>query len=95
MEENNEVNNNTTGGQNGLAIAGFVVSLCSLLINFAGLVGLVGTILSGVGLAKVKTTGKGKGMAIAGLIIGIISIIWGVYSIYNAANVLSQLSNMY
>ncbi|MCI8397573.1 MAG: DUF4190 domain-containing protein [Clostridia bacterium] len=94
MEENNEVKG-TNGGQNGLAIAGFVVSLCSLLINFAGLVGLVGTVLSGVGLAKVKTTGKGKGMAIAGLIIGIISILWGIYSIYNAANILSQLSNMY
>lgn len=94
MEENNEAKG-TNGGQNGLAIAGFVVSLCSLLINFAGLVGLVGTVLSGVGLAKVKTTGKGKGMAIAGLIIGIISILWGIYSIYNAANILSQLSNMY
>ena len=58
---------------NGLAIAGFVVSLVSLLINFAGIVGLTGTILSAVGLSQINSRGeKGKGMAIAGLIIGII-----------------------
>lgn len=86
-----EENNNTQGSTNGLAIAGFVVSLCSLLINFAGIVGLVGTILSAIGLAQVKTKGKGKGMAIAGLIIGIISIVYGIYSIINAATILNSL----
>ena len=45
MEENNNVPEQKT---NGLAIAGFVVSLCSLIINLGGLVGLTGTILSGV-----------------------------------------------
>ena len=69
---------------NGLAIAGFVVSLASLLINFAGIVGLVGTILSAVGLTQVNSKGeKGKGMAIAGLVIGIISILYCV-SIFSA-----------
>lgn len=86
-----EEENNTQGSTNGLAISGFVVSLCSLIINFAGIVGLVGTILSAVGLAQVKTKGKGKGMAIAGLIIGIISIVYGIYSIINAANVINSL----
>ena len=86
MEENNNQQSS-----NGLAVAGFVVSLCSLLINFGGIVGLVGTILSAVGLSKVKTTGKGKGMAIAGLIIGIISIVYGIYSIFYAAAMLSPL----
>ena len=42
---------------------------------------MVATILSAIGLSKVKTTGKGKGLAIAGLIIGIISILYGIYSI--------------
>ena len=86
MEENNNQ-------KNPLAIAGFVVSLCSLLINFGGIVGLVGTVLSAVGLSKVKTTGKGKGMAIAGLIIGIISILYGIYSIFNAATIINSLYN--
>ena len=87
MEENNEVKQ---GSSNGLALAGFIVSLCSLIINFGGIVGLVGTVLSGVGLSKVKSTGKG--FAIAGLIIGIISIIYGIYSIFNAAAILSNLT---
>lgn len=92
MEENEQ--NNTPKQSNNLALAGFIVALCSLLINFAGIVGLVATVLSGVGLSKVKTTGKGKGFAIAGLVIGIISIIYGIYSIYNAANLLSELGNL-
>ncbi|MDE5830890.1 MAG: hypothetical protein K2H53_04470 [Clostridia bacterium] len=91
MEEKNEQNNNASGQSNPLALAGFIVALCSLLINFGGIVGLVATVLSGVGLSKVKATGKGKGFAIAGLVIGIISIIYGIYSIYVAAALLSNL----
>lgn len=91
MEENENLNNNIQKSTNGLAIAGFVVSLCSLLINFGGIVGLVGTILSAVGLAQVKTKGTGKGLAIAGLIIGIISIVYGIYSIINLTTTLSTL----
>ena len=86
MEENN-----SNQSSNGLAIAGFVVSICSLFINFGGIVGLIGTILSAVGLSKVKSTGKGIGFAIAGLIMGIISIIYGIYSFFNAAAILSTL----
>ncbi len=86
MEENN-----TNQSSNGLALAGFIVSICSLFINFGGIVGLVGTVLSAVGLSKVKTTGKGKGFAIAGLIMGIISIVYGIYSILNLASAISSL----
>lgn len=96
MEANNELNNNqpsneSNGSNNNLALAGFIVSLCSLFINFAGIVGLVATILSAIGLSKVKSTGKGRGFAIAGLVIGIISIIYGIYSIFTAAQILSEL----
>ncbi len=73
---------------NGLAIAGFVVSLASLLINFGGIVGLVGTILSAIGLSQVNSKGeKGKGMAIAGLVVGIVSILYGIYSIANCVSI--------
>ncbi len=90
MEENNTSNNNDVkSSTNGLAIAGFVVSLCSLLINFGGIVGLVGTILSAIGLSQVKTKGKGKGLAIAGIIIGVISIVYGIYSIFTLVNILN------
>lgn len=91
MEENNEQNNNPQGQSNALALAGFITALCSLLINLGGIVGLVATILSAVGLSQVKEKGKGKGFAIAGLIIGIISIVYGVWSIINAAAILSNL----
>lgn len=84
-------NENVKKSSNPLAVAGFVVSMCSLLINLGGIVGLVGTILSAVGLSKVKTTGKGKGLAIAGLIVGIIGIVYGIYSIFNAVAILSNL----
>lgn len=94
MEENNEQNNQQEQS-NPLALSGFIVALSSLLINFAGIVGLVATVLSAVGLSKVKSTGKGKGFAIAGLIIGILSIVYGIWSIYNAVSVLGNLSNLY
>lgn len=65
---------------NGLAIAGFVVSLSSLLINLFGIVGVVGTILSSIGLAKLKKNNeKGFGLALTGIIVGAFSIIYGIY----------------
>ncbi len=65
---------------NGLAIAGFVVSLSSLLINLFGIVGAVGTILSSIGLAKLKKNNeKGFGLALTGIIVGAFSIIYGIY----------------
>lgn len=93
MEEKNQntETNSVETSTNGFAIAGFVVSLCSLLINFGGLVGLTGTILSAVGLAQVKQKNSGKGLAIAGLIIGIFSIIYGIYSIIKAAALIGSI----
>ena len=68
----------TTGKTNGLAVAGFIIALVSLLINLCGIVGIVATILSGVGISKTGPgKDKGRGMAIAGLIIGIFSILFG------------------
>lgn len=59
-------------GPNGLGIAGFVVSLVGLLFGFftCGLVPLVGTVLSAVGLRK-----EPRGLAIAGLVLGVIGLI--------------------
>lgn len=64
---------------NGLAIAGFVVSIASLFINIIGLVGAVGLVLSAIGKAQVNRDGTGGGkLAVAGIVIGIISVIWGI-----------------
>lgn len=66
----------TVSKTNGLAVAGFVVSLASLLISFWGITSVVGIILSAVALSQIKKTNEsGKGFALAGLIIGIIGII--------------------
>ena len=72
---------------NGMAIAGFVVGLVSLIILPLP-AGITATILSAVGLTQINKDPKqgGKGMAIAGLVLGIISIVWGIYSIINAAS---------
>ncbi len=69
---------------NGLVVAGFVVSLVSLLINFLGLVGIVGLVLSGIGLSQVsREGGSRRGMALAGVIIGAVSTLWSVFNLFS------------
>lgn len=67
---------------NSMAVAGFIVALCSLILNFGGIIGVIATLLSGIGISQINSSKeKGIGFAIAGLIIGIISIIYGIISI--------------
>ena len=70
MEEK-KVENKT----NGLSIAGFVVSCCSMLIGLYGVTGLVGLILSAVGRSQAARDGGKTGLATAGIVLGIIGII--------------------
>lgn len=66
------------GKLNGLAIAGFIVSIASFFI--CGISSIVGLILSIVGMVQIKNSIKagvpqrGNGFAIAGLICGIIGV---------------------
>ena len=72
---------------NGFAIAGFVVSLCSLMIPTLGVGGIVGTVFSSIGLGKTgKGKDKGKGLAIAGLVMGIIAILAGLDQLSDFTN---------
>ncbi len=60
--------NNDNSSGNGFAIAGFVLS-------FFG--GILGIIFSAIGLSKSnKNGGKGKGLAIAGLVVGIVMFVF-------------------
>ena len=60
---------------NGLAIAGFVVSVVSPILC-CGSLSTLGLILSIVGLVNVNKTGqKGKGLAIAGIIISAVIMV--------------------
>ena len=58
----------TSGKNNGMAITGFVLSLIPCL-------GLLGIVFSAIGMAQTKKDPSqgGRGLAIAGLIIGIVS----------------------
>lgn len=60
--------------QNGLGIAGFTISLISLLV-LPLFLGMLGVILSSLGLSNESPK---KGLAIAGLIISIVSIVFGI-----------------
>lgn len=73
---------------NTMCIVGLVISGISLLLNFWGLVGIAGTIVSVVGLISCNQKNEnGRGLAVIGIIIGAFSIIYGVLtlaSLYNA-----------
>lgn len=67
---------------NSMCIAGFIVSCVSILINFFGIVGIVGTVLSAVGLVDCqKKNENGKVLAIIGIAVGIVSIVFGLFVI--------------
>jgi hypothetical protein len=70
------INVNQAQKSNGAATAGLVCSLIGLLL-FPWLLGLLGIIFSIVGLNKSTEEYSGRGAAVAGLIIGIIDILWG------------------
>lgn len=61
----------------GLGIAGFVVSLVSLLLNFVtfGILSVVGLVLSIIAKVKSKRAGQPNGLALAGIIISIVSCV--------------------
>lgn len=72
------VNNST----NGMAIAGFVLGLISLIINLFWIPSILGIVFSAVGLAQIsKSNQKGKVFAIVGLIASLISIIFAILAL--------------
>ena len=95
MENNMENNTQNLGNQsnNGMAIAGFVVGLVSIFLNFYGITGIIGLVLSIVGLKKSKETGKEKGLAIAGIVCSIIGIIVGIIVIIFVAVIVNEALN--
>ena len=70
-------------GGSGMSIAGFVISLISLLCCCLGpyisiALSVLGLIFSIIGIVSSKKTGKANGLAIAGVVISVVSIIfWG------------------
>jgi hypothetical protein len=64
---------------NGLGTAGFVTGLLGLIFCWIPVLGIIlgvlGVILGGVGISNGKKKGAGTGLAIAGLVLGLISLI--------------------
>lgn len=74
---NNKKNNTSLKKTNSLAIAGFVVSIISLVFfwfPFAFIVSIVSLVLSIVGTVKSKLL-NGKGFAIGGIVISVVAFI--------------------
>ncbi|MFA7265918.1 MAG: DUF4190 domain-containing protein [Candidatus Nanopelagicales bacterium] len=72
------------GGQqanNGLAIASLVVGLVSFLCcSFGFIPGVIAIVLGVIARGQIKTTGqRGDGMALAGIILGAIGVVWAVF----------------
>lgn len=72
-------------GSNGLATAGFVLGLLGLLsswipvLNIVGIIlGVIGVVLAAIGLAKARKVNAGKGLAIAGLVLGSLAVVFAV-----------------
>lgn len=67
-----------TGAPNGVATAGFIVGLVSVFLPliFGLAVGATGLVLSIVGAVKSSTTGTGKGLAVAGIVLSSVGIIF-------------------
>lgn len=64
----------------GIALAGGITSLVSLLIDIFGVVAIVAIVLSSIGLYKVNSNPglRGKGWAICGIVCGICELIFKV-----------------
>ena len=67
---------------NGMAVAGMVLGIISLVFFwghiFCWIPGILAIIFSALGLKKSKVVGKGRGMAMAGLITSIIGIVLSI-----------------
>lgn len=70
----------------GLGIAGFVLCFVSL--------GLVGLILSIIGLAKSRKAGQKNGFAVAGIVLGALSVVGGIVVIVVAFNLYAQCTDL-
>ena len=81
---------------NGLGVAGFVTGLIGLVLCwvpwFGMLLGLVGIVLSGIGISQGKKKGASTGLAIAGLVCGILAVLVWIVLLAYVLSVASQFS---
>jgi predicted Zn finger-like uncharacterized protein len=68
---------------NGMAVTGMVLGIVGFVIGFVPcfgwvgfILGILGCVFASIGLAAAVRTGTGKGMAVAGLVLSILSVVW-------------------
>lgn len=65
--------------KNAFAIAGFVLSLVAMFINMYAIPAAIGLVLSIIGLIQINKGGyKNKGLAIAGIVLGVIALVYDI-----------------
>ena len=73
---NNNTNNNVPAKKSSLSTAGFVCSLCGFIT--CGITSIIGLILSIIGLSNSKKEGRSDGLAIAGIIISLLPLVFRI-----------------
>lgn len=77
---------------NVLSLVGFILSLVSLLLSLYGIVAIAGLVLSIVGLYQCSKNGERlKGLAIAGIIVSAVSIVYTIIVIIYGVSLLYSL----
>ena len=65
--------------KNKYAIAGFVLALVALFINLYTIPAILGLVFSIMGLIQIKKGGyKNRGLAIAGIVLAAIALVWDI-----------------
>ena len=81
---------------NGIGVAGFVCGLVGLILCwvpwFGMLLGLVGVVLSGIGISQGKKKSASIGLSIAGLVCGILAVLVWIVLLAFVVSVASQFS---
>ena len=85
MDNNYQTNNQQPQQSNGMAIAALVCGIVGVVGCFLGYfafvslaLSVVGIVLGVKGMKVAQTTGKGKGLAIAGLVCGIVGAVFSL-----------------
>jgi len=85
---------------NGIAVASLVLGICALVLFFlwflAPILGLLAIIFGALGISKAnKIGGKGKGLAIAGLITGVLGLLISIALVVLFIGFASKASHRY
>ncbi len=90
----------TPSGSNGLATTALILGIIGVILSWIPIVNVVGlilditaVILGAIGMVKAKKSGKGKAVAIIGIILGVIGIGMFIYIAFVVAAAVNTINN--